>query len=162
MKYILLFLVFATTAYADPQMSSEKDRFRLFQAEKLEIKYSKLDPNDRDPMAPQYTGRWANRASLLWRVSVLESLYWDNDVHTETIDSGQVKTVGWHWEAGFRLNKYMTVFEEHHSRHVMDEPDNQAFPTNNNQFPVENSYGIKLIIIDEKTGKSVFDSLFGK
>ena len=152
--WIVVFLIgLCSTARADSY--SPASQWKLIDTEKLELQYSRMDPMSRDPYAPQYTGRWQERASLQWRVSILKFLYWDNDCHTETIDTGQVKTVGWHWEAGARINKYFTLFQEHHSRHIMDEPPETAY-FKHNQFPVENSYGIRFKLIEEHNNGGLF------
>lgn len=136
--------------------AADKKQYRLLDVEKMEFRAAHMDPQSRDPYVPQYTDRWRERASLQWRVSVLESLYWDNDVHTETIDVGVVKTVGWHWELGLRINKYIAPFWEHHSRHVMDEKPDERFSGGRHQFPVEDSYGIRFKFVEEKIGSGIW------
>lgn len=123
--------------------------WRLLDVERLDVEYHKLNPNNRDPYAPDYTGKWADRAALKWDISILNYGYWRNNVHTETLQSGIVKTVGWEWEAGLSLGEYLEVFHYHHSRHIMDEPPQRAdhFPGARNQFPVEDSYGIRFKFI---------------
>lgn len=145
--YILFLFMFSATTHAA--------EYRLLNAEKLEIDYSKLDSNNRDPYAMHYTGKWKDRAALKLRVGVLESLYWDNNIHVESINTDTVKTVGWEWEVGLRVSKYFTLFQHHHSKHIMDETS--QLPSNrSNKFPVEDSYGIKFIIVEETQGRSIF------
>jgi hypothetical protein len=103
-----------------------------------------MDPNSRDPYAPQYTGQWEQRAALDWDLSVWKYGYWRNELHTET--AGRVpKTVGWQWELGVQVGKHLDLFRAHHSRHIMDEPG----PTRD-RFPVQDSYGVRIHLI---TGK---------
>lgn len=118
----------------------------------MDLEYSKLNPNNRDPYAPEYTGRWKDRAALKWDISVFEFLYWRNNVHTEMIDTGQVKTVGWEWEAGLPLGKYFEVEHHHHSRHIMDEPEQQRYnyPDSGSQFPVEDSFLLRIKFINKE------------
>lgn len=154
--WIFLFTTFYLMSLCSRAQGSE---WKLIDVEKLDLRYSQMDPSTRDPYAPQYTGRWKDRSSLQWRLSVLNSLYWDNDCHVESIDNGTVKTVGWHWEAGIRLSKYFVIFQEHHSRHIMDESpseiQSEAFQ-GTSKFPIENSFGIRFRLIEEHTNRGIF------
>lgn len=147
--WLCLFMLFYTC-------TAKADEWKLLDVEKLDVVYSKLDKKNRDPYAPTYTNRWNDRASLQWRVSILSRVYWDNDCHVETIDTGAVKTVGWHWDAGVRINKYFSVFQEHHSRHIMEETPEKRNEAGN-QFPVENAVGLRVKLIEEKSGRSLFN-----
>lgn len=146
MKNVFIILIWF---FAQPAIAYE---YRLLDVDRLDLEYTKLNPNNRDPYAPDYTGRWNERAAIKFDVSILGHLYWDNNVHTETIDNGQVKTVGWEWEAGFHLGKYFDVFQHHHSRHLMDEPPQRQYeyPSGSTSFPVENGYGIRFKFIPGK------------
>lgn len=128
----------------------EASEYRLLDIDKFDIEYTKLNPSSRDPYAPQYTGLWKERAALKWDVSVLGFAYWRNNVHTETIESGQVKTVGWEYEAGIPVTGHFELFWHHHSRHIMDEPPQVNYTDSANQFPVEDGVGIRIRFI---TGK---------
>lgn len=138
MKYVLIFL---TLLIAEEAFSKE---YRLLQADRLDVEYTRLDAKNRDPYAPQYTGLWRERAALKWDLSSYDTLYWRNNVHMETIANGGVpKTVGWEWEAGFKLFKDYEIFHHHHSRHIMEEsPEPKRFEAVG-QFPVEDGYGIR-------------------
>src|SRR5690349_5709266 len=122
MKSLLFFLIFVSTAAFSQQQTRESkfSGYRLLDIEYFDVKYQEFQHN-RDPYAPEYDGRWAYRASANFRLNLFESFYWDNNVHTEAIQSGTVKTVGWHWEAGLRISESIDIFHEHHSRHVMEE-----------------------------------------
>jgi len=75
---------------------------------------------------------------------------WDHHIHTETIDSGAVKTVGWRWKAGFELGKHLEIYHNHHSKHIMDERvDNPAYGGKTNQFPVEDSFVVTVKFISK-------------
>ena len=95
------------------------------------------------------------RASTNFRLGLARTLYWDNNLHTEAVRSGTVKTVGWHWIMGVRLTKMIDLFQEHHSRHVVEEY--RATKNGRNTFPVEDSYGIRITIIDLKRVNSLSD-----
>lgn len=128
---------------------AEGTEYHLLDADRLDIEYNRLDKEMRDPYAPEYTGRWRDRAAVKFDISILDYVYWRNNVHTETIDTGQVKTVGWEWEAGFPVTKYLEVYHHHHSRHIMDENPQTSYnyPGTNTQFPVEDEYGIRFRFI---------------
>ena len=76
-------------------------------------------------------------------------------MHGETVQTGVFRSVGWHWEAGIRVTNRVILFHEHHSRHVLEQPPEKRFNAGS-QFPVEDSNGIKLILINESTGKGIF------
>lgn len=156
--WVFLFTTFYLIITCSRAQGSE---LKLLDTEKLELDYSRLDKNNRDPNAPQYTGRWAEGAELKWRISILSAVYWDNDVHMSTIDTGQVKCVGWHWEAGLRLNKYFSIAQEHHSQHILDEMNYDGQPGElyrgtSSRFQVQNAYKINIKLLEEKTGRGVF------
>lgn len=142
---ILASILFSLSTVAHSETFLGKN-YKLLDVDRLDVEYYKLNPDNRDPYAPQYTGKWRERAALKWDVSVLGLAYWRNNVHTETIDSGAVKTVGWEWEAGFGLTKYLEVFHHHHSRHIMDESPHkqEIYGDKQNTFPVEDAIGIRI------------------
>lgn len=118
---------------------------------KLNLRYQQFKAN-RDPMTPQYAQEdYAYRAALDFDIQVLEYAFWENTIHMETIKSGQVKTVGWHWIAGVRLGRYLDLIHEHHSRHVLDEPQSAQFPVDSTasskHYPVEDSYGVRIHLL---------------
>ncbi len=124
--------------------------WRLLDIDRLDFTYSRLRPENRDPYYPEGTGRWRDRAALEWDIVLLEYGYWRNNLHTETLEpGGTVKTVGWEWEAGVEVGKWFDVFAHHHSRHVMEQDTEKRFDSHN-QFPVEDSYGIRVHILRRK------------
>lgn len=147
----LMLSLLVTAALSNTGYSAD---FKLIDVDKLDLEYLRLNPNNRDPYAPEYTGRWKERAALKFNLNVLEYFYWDNNIHTETLDTGIVKTVGWEWDAGIHLGKYLDVFHYHHSRHIMDEPAQRDYQYgkhgSSNQFPVEDGFGIRFKFIPGK------------
>ena len=95
-KFLLLGLI-SVPVYAN--------EYHLIDVDKLDIEYLKLNPNNRDSYAPQYTGSWNERAAIKWDVSFMGLIFWDNNVHMETVTGGVPKTVGWEFEAGVHLTK---------------------------------------------------------
>jgi hypothetical protein len=155
-KYLVTLLLIMNTGTAlAKEQKSKWDNFRILDLEKFDIKYAEFKPYSRDPYAPQYTGYWKDRAAIEWRINLLKAIYWDNNMHLETIDAKTVKTVGWHWELGLRIHKRLQIFHEHHSRHILDETPAEIYPTRN-QFPVEDSFGIRIKLIEEKVGRGLF------
>lgn len=139
-------LLFCVSAVASEVQAKE---FFLLNTDSLQMEYSQLNPQNRDPYAPQYTGRWRERAALLWDSTLLGygkyRLIWNHNVHTETIDSGAVKTVGWEWRAAVRLGDRLEVGHHHHSKHIMDEDSRDIrYGNKGNQFPVEDSLYIRV------------------
>jgi hypothetical protein len=132
-------------------VTATASEYRLLDTEELHFEYSQLDHHNRDPIAPQYTGRWRDRAALSWDATWLGykqyKLLWNHYVHTETIDTGGVKTVGWEWWAGISLGQ-LDILHHHHSRHIMDEPiRDDRYGNKQNKFPVEDSMVIRFKFI---------------
>lgn len=132
--------------------SIEASEFRLLDTDNLSLEYAQLSKHNRDPYLPQYTGRWKDRASILWDSTLVGkdkySLYWKHNIHTETIDTGAVKSVGWEWRLGVTLGSKLELLHHHHSRHVMDERvDNPVYQGKGNQFPVEDSFVLRFNFI---------------
>lgn len=130
--------------------------YRLLDVEHFDIRYQEFK-NMRDPYVPDTTD-WKYRVSTNFRLGLAKTIYWDNNVHTEAVQSGTVKTVGWHWILGLRVSKYIDLFAEHHSRHVMEEY--RPTKDGHNVFPVEDSYGIKITIIENQDKKTLGSWLF--
>ena len=144
----LLCLLLAHTASLSGTIANAGE-WRLLETDKVDLEYSQLNPHNRDPYAPNFTGKWRERGALKWDLSIARyrdwGLFWNNNIHTETIDSGAVKTVGWEWELGIQLGKYADLFHHHHSRHIMDEkPQIDAYNGKYNQFPVEDSLVLRI------------------
>jgi hypothetical protein len=126
----------------------------FLETDELYIEYHRLNPGNRDPYAPQYTGKWRERANLVWDSTLVRKkqyrLFWNHQIHTETIDSGAVKTVGWEWKSGISFGRYVDVFHYHHSRHIMDERvEHPYYGNKSNQFPVEDSFVLRFKFITE-------------
>jgi hypothetical protein len=154
MRKFLLFLAFLLPCEA---FAGE---YHLLNMEHFDMSYADFR-HQRDPYAMEYTDDWLYRAATNFRFNFMGALYWDNYVHMEAVDGGTPKTVGWHWTLGLRLHDNLDVFAEHHSRHVME--DERPRIDGHNQFPVEDSYGIRFTVIEDSSSKrSVWRSIFGR
>ena len=142
--WILLMLVSARSFAQDAQPSVQASRYHLLDVEYLDMTYQKFK-DIRDPYVPNDT--LAYRISTNYRLSLMRVLYWDNQLHMEAAPSGTPTTVGWHWIVGIRLTDGIDIFDEHHSRHVMEEY--RATNDGHNVFPVEDSFGIKFKFIED-------------
>lgn len=151
------------TALFLPSVAFSRD-FSLLDVESAGVKAAYFGCN-RDPMTPHLDrgceGDYKGRVAFELNLRLLEVGYWDNDVHTEGIDS-QVKTVGWHWETGLHITKKFDLFYEHHSRHVMEGLQPRIYDYNSQQhiqqkFPLEDSYGLRLkFYINPNPARSMF------
>jgi hypothetical protein len=104
---------------------------------------------NRDPIIPEVgCSEWKGRVALNADFRMLGAGYWKNQVHGEGTDSA-FKTMGWHFEVGINITSYLDLFYEHHSRHVLDQGDahhsSHDGSTTSSKFPVEDSYGIRMI-----------------
>lgn len=149
MKYILLLiLVLPTESYGRGTY--------FLKLEKAEFDYARIDSRTRDTYVPEYTGKWKDGTSIRFRIGLLGGkAYWDNKVHGETTESGVFQTVGWQWEAGIRITDSLVIFKDHHSRHRLEDKPDKKF-RGGSQFPVEDRYGIRLILIKETGGSSIW------
>lgn len=144
--YLLLALYYAQPVRAQ---ALEEPKFRLLELQEFSLKLAKFGCN-RDPQTPdldcyQYRGRVAANFDLRL---VNDWLYWNNEVHGEGTKA-KFETMGWHYEFGLDLGK-VRFYWEHHSRHTLDRPqpyywDELGDSWKRVKYPVEDSYGIKLI-----------------
>jgi hypothetical protein len=127
--------------------------------DKADLRYQKFRPDGRrDPYTPDHDNSWDARAGLEWDLQLLRWGFWRNDVHTEQLLDGRVKTVGWHWTLGIRIPRLRSeLFHEHHSQHVLDQRpvqrDGTDLPQGFRKFPVEDSYGIRITLFDRRDGR---------
>lgn len=148
MKYLILKSTLLTWGLTTPVC--EASTYRLLDVDRVDLVASRLRPTNRDPYAPELTGVWGDRAALEWDLRLLEYGYWRNNVHTETAGKGgTVRTVGWEWEAGVEIGNYFDIFYHHHSRHIMEAPAEDRFDSHND-FPVEDSVGLRIHLLRKK------------
>lgn len=127
--------------------------YRLLNLEYQDVAYQKFK-GQRDSYVPEYDNRMDYRVSTSFRVGMLNNLiYWDNKVHMEALDTGVPKTVGWYWVLGLRVTDQIDIFQEHHSRHAMEEAGTTR--DGRSTFPVEDSYGIKIKLIDNPAKNTI-------
>jgi hypothetical protein len=154
LSQVLLVILLSTVNY-----KAEAQQFtKWVQVDYLGISATQFQAN-RDPMTPDIgQDEYQARAALEMDLSVAKYLFWENRIHTESVAS-TVKTVGWHWIAGIRFLPWLDVIHEHHSRHVMDQPQERYNPETGKRekYPVEDSYGIRIhIIMKPKQSKSLY------
>lgn len=138
------------TAYSDEYIGVEQ----------MNIEYYEFKAN-RDPYVPLLDNKLKYRIGVNFTVHVLNFAYWKNFIATEARET-RVETVGWKYEAGFRIAKYIDVFWFHWSRHQMENKGatyDYAQGKKGNYFPVEDSIGLRINLITD-TGKRNY--LFGE
>lgn len=162
MKILIFSLMFISSTALAQSSDYNGHHYKLLNVEEFSVKYANF-AHQRDPYLPQHDGKWANRASAEFTIASFDVLYWKNDIHTETIKSGPVKSVGWHWVLGLRVSKYIDIYHEHHSRHVMEEGPTRRYNDENSAvFPVEDSYGIRFKLIESTTDKQSLSGILFK
>lgn len=127
-----LFLISSSAA----QAFDNKYTTNMIDIEKLSVEHKWYDTN-RDPYFPDKTD-WETKTGLYWNVR-LYRIFWDNNVHM-SMDSSQVRTVGWQYVIGFHVTTWFDLVKDHHSRHVLE-------GVQNDKFPVEDSYGFRINFI---------------
>lgn len=146
--YFLVPLYYAQPVIAE-DLEDFRSKYRLIELEQFSLSFTKFGCN-RDHQTPdldcyEYRGRVATEFDLrLFN----DWLYWNNRVHGEGTEA-KFETMGWHYELGLDLGK-IQLFWEHHSRHVLDREqpyywDERRDTWRQVKYPVEDSYGVRLI-----------------
>lgn len=102
----------------------------------------------RNPMLPDISPKeweWALAANFDLRI--FDHIYWRNTLHGETAYS-KFMTVGWKYEIGFPVTRYLDFYWQHHSQHTLDteQPiyyDRRREAWYKMRFPVQDTYGIR-------------------
>lgn len=147
--YIDLLFWSLITLFAFLLLTDKCSAWSPMSLDQFDLKLLKFEEN-RDPMTPQIReDAYIYRVTSDFNISILGVFFWENDVHAEAV-SGAVKTVGWKWDLGIRVFPWLDLLHEHHSRHVLDEVQ-QVNALENNKYPVEDSYGIRLHVYTNPT-----------
>jgi hypothetical protein len=139
-------------------------QYRLLDVDHLDMEVAKFGCN-RDPIVPEIEcNDWRGRVSLNADLRLMEYAYFKNEIHGEGTDAA-FKTMGWHFELGLRLSKYIDVFYEHHSRHALDQGNATHISYDGRysikKFPVEDSYGLRFTFYESKRNRTTFlDKLY--
>lgn len=121
--------------------------------DKFSLKLMKFTCN-REIMTPEIECmNYRGRVSADFDLSLFDRGFWRNQVHGEGTDA-KFMTMGWRYEMGVRLGQF-ELFHEHHSRHVLDQDmplywDQDMNEPRRTKFPVEDSYGVRIVIYDRK------------
>lgn len=159
MRILFAFIVLFMSSMA------EAGQYRLLDVDQLNMELAQFGCN-RDPMVPEIEcGDWRGRAEINADLRLITYMYWKNRVHGEGTNAA-FKSVGWNYELGINVSKYIDVFYLHHSRHPLDQGNavhtsSDGSYTLRNKFPVEDSYGVRLIFYDKHRPKnSLFEKLY--
>ena len=136
-------------------MSSAAFAEDLYELDRVEITYKSFKTGGHDPII-QDSGLQNRQADkelgLNLNMSFLSVIYFNNYIHgtsdTPIVGdgSGQFRVVGWQYEAGLRVTKFLDLGIGHHSQHLLD----YAGP---NHFPVENWVGIRVKLFESPREK---------
>lgn len=134
----ILLLLFSFNVYSD-------DFFKLSE---VSIEYKKFLDGSRDPLINDngLIDRTINeQLDLNVNVSIAKYLFFNNRVHSLTdkdinTDAGsRYRIVGWNYNLGAHINKYIDIGFEHFSQHELD----ATFPW---PYPDTNSVNIKIYL----------------
>lgn len=143
-SFLLFMLLLTSSAHA-------KDYY--LGLDKFSISINKFTGN-RTPELPQIDiNDWAYRVETDFDVTILNFLFWRNNIHGEATES-KFQTMGWQYEMGFSVKNAFEIFWKHHSRHTLDIENptwvntktNETFKT---KFPVEDSIVVRLIFFEK-------------
>lgn len=127
--------------------------YKLVTLEKAEVTGAQYLYN-RDPQTPKYEPDAYDKyveMQLAW--NHLGVLFMENRLHLSSLKTGEVKTAGWQWAAGVQMSKEFSLLYMHHSQHILDEPQ-QVPGTRTNRFPVQDSWGLRMTIWEDKTSRN--------
>lgn len=139
-------------------------QYRLLDIDRINMEFARFGCN-RDPIIPELDcGDWRGRTSINADLRILSNIYWKNNIHGEGTTAAY-KTMGWKFELGINISRYLDLFYLHHSRHVLDQNaathisyDGKHTMT---KFPVEDSYGIRLIFFENaRKRSSLIDNVY--
>jgi hypothetical protein len=119
------------------------DDWKLLELDEASVNYKSFHPNNH---APLFDGPQKERVTLNLDADVAKFFFFNNKVHGTTT-SAQYHLIGWNFQIGARVSKYVDVQYEHHSQHLLDRPAP-------GHFPVEDSIGFTLIFFRRDNGKA--------
>jgi hypothetical protein len=122
---------------------SDAAEWHVIDLDGVYVNYKQFMPGGRDPLVTENgLGHHMDKElNLHFDSTILKYGYWNNMVHSMTDEDvnghGQFRVVGWNFQLGAHLCKYLDVQYEHYSQHLMD----AQLPYG---FPVQDSVGIVL------------------
>jgi hypothetical protein len=105
----------------------------------LSLKLMKM-PYQRDYFYPEKTD-WDYHLDLTWDVG-WGRWFAENDIVGKTFNS-RFRDVSWHFTHGFKIVDGLDLVHEHRSQHALD--------AEREEFPVADSYGIRIIFFERKS-----------
>jgi hypothetical protein len=124
--------------------------YRLLEPTQVSIeayKYQDL----HDPYTAPYDGTISQGAAFTTNLNIVRyhslGLYWNNNLHFDQVQDGQVRRAGWAYEFGANIfpwygHNKVQLFKQHESDHILD----VASPTGLH-FPVMDRYGIRINLL---------------
>lgn len=123
------FLTSLCLAMLFPSACLASGSFPLLSLTEVSVKYQQFLPGAVDPMitnAP-LSHQLDKELNLTVDADVFKYGYWHNVVHSQT-DQFQFRKVGWEIQLGVRAGKYLDLYYEHWSQHLLDAVSKEAFP----------------------------------
>lgn len=73
-------------------------------------------------------------------------LYWDNNLHFDQDNTGQVRAAGWQYSLNlviFQMDgkSKLELFKQHHSQHILDRERPE-------HFPIYDRYGVRFVLFE--------------
>jgi len=121
------------------------ESLRLLSLDRMAMRYARIADYHDSYFADVEHEQWFGHVSAQWDLSLLRygdyGLYWHNNVHGES--TKQFRQVGWQYELGIQLGRKLSVYWEHHSRHLLD-------ATSADRFPLTNTYGLEITFYERR------------
>lgn len=144
-------LIFLLVILSQPARSQEGPYLTL---DRFSMQLTKFSCN-RELQTPDIRcADYKGRVAVNFDLELFRYGFWRNYVHGEGTNAA-FTTVGWQYEFGFKIGSQFEFFHKHHSRHVLDREQPKIWDENLNmpvdgRFPVEDSYGIRIIFYEKK------------
>lgn len=124
-------------------LSSEgfsQTKLRLLDVDQVYFDYRKIMPGKREGYLPERDGEWTNGADFNLNIRMLHVFRWDNRFHMDGAES-RLLHAGWEYRL---IMDYWNIqpFYYHHSQHALEDAPRGR------KFPVEDSVGLRFIVID--------------
>lgn len=140
-------LILATLTILPLVCQVDAREFKLLELNEASMSYIDFFPGGSDPLITQNgtpNRTLGKEVKLNLNVNLLKYMYLNNHVHGGTDEiigsggKGQFRTVGWEFQLGLHLSKYIDLFAHHHSQHLLDTTYQHG------RFPVQDAVGIKI------------------
>lgn len=137
-RYYLTALCLTIWAHGALVGLSEAQAWELLELSELSVDYHRYRRGGRDMLL--YPEIPKERINTNIHTTVLEFLHWDSTILAQTTDA-QYRSIGLETRISLSVSKYIDVFMEHQSLHLIDRDHSYM-----ERFPVTDTVGVKIYL----------------